>query len=349
VRFIPLATLLLGLRTLAATVGDPGERPDACSIVTGAFVDVLPAELGPFFGANRVAIARRACDSGDRRSAAQLAGCGGRDGPARIPRDAAGAEAYFAAAGLSRAEAMPWAIEREFTTLLEAFQAAESDRIIDRAGRLLRLAADAAVPMPAAVVEEEEAAGLLWASKCLGRLHGRLAFEVRVAPQRYRTIEDPLGAALAFTSDSCVALAELSLLAANPMQTERRDEGTTARPADDAFDDAALERASGLLESRLEAAALLAANLIGTAWESAGRPALRHERRAEPTEPARVNPERPSNAAAFVGSRGSTVFHRASCAHARRIKADNLVRFPSASAALSAGRSGCRACQPERP
>jgi hypothetical protein len=109
--------------------------------------------------------------------------------------------------------------------------------------------------------------------------------------------------------------------------------------------DKAADRASGLLESRLEAAALFAANLIGGAWMQADRPAL------DTVEATAATPvDRRSTPGfeegAFVGSRNSTIFHNPTCSHALRIKPRNLVLFHTLEEARAAARVPCKVCKP---
>jgi hypothetical protein len=107
------------------------------------------------------------------------------------------------------------------------------------------------------------------------------------------------------------------------------------------------ERSAPVLESQIEAGALLAADLIVGAWIKAGRPRLEGIKppAAEPQESAAAEPA-PAHAE-LVGSLGSMVYHRASCTHCARIKPENMVRFGTSQDAEAAGRKPCRACRPD--
>jgi S1-C subfamily serine protease len=71
--------------------------------------------------------------------------------------------------------------------------------------------------------------------------------------------------------------------------------------------------------------------------------------RAAPTSPAagsaQAAPAAPA-AEGYVGSRNSTVFHRASCKTAANISEKNLVRYSSRDEALQAGKKPCHVCKP---
>jgi len=65
-------------------------------------------------------------------------------------------------------------------------------------------------------------------------------------------------------------------------------------------------------------------------------------------EPPRSKASEPQVATAggFVGSRNSHVFHRAGCSGSERIKPENRVSYPDRDAALAAGRTPAKDCNP---
>ena len=117
----------------------------------------------------------------------------------------------------------------------------------------------------------------------------------------------------------------------------------------DAYYERLAELAGPIIESRLEAASLLTAGLISAAWVEAGSPPA--NRFTVTTEPTVVPPAPTTESATalFVGSRHSTVFHRTTCAHVRRIGKENRVMFETVVAAIGAGRTSCKVCRPGSP
>ena len=116
----------------------------------------------------------------------------------------------------------------------------------------------------------------------------------------------------------------------------------------DAYYRRVVERALPIMEQRLESAALLMANLIGTAWIQAGRPPPEQWHGASAPGMHRLSPGTGTEQRR-VGSKSSTIFHRPGCQHARRIKQVNLIRFHSRKAARDAGRVPCKTCKPDEP
>ena len=105
-------------------------------------------------------------------------------------------------------------------------------------------------------------------------------------------------------------------------------------------------RAGSIIESRIEAGALLAANLIGGAWEAADRPRLAATAAVDTTA---SHSAKNSTEAKRVGSTRSSVYHRLTCRHATRIKPGNRVEFAGLAAARAARRRPCKTCKPGTP
>jgi hypothetical protein len=86
------------------------------------------------------------------------------------------------------------------------------------------------------------------------------------------------------------------------------------------------EKLGPIVVERIRQGALLAANLIGGAWQAAGAPNLADIRtRGSAEEPVVAQKLKPKD---IIGSKNSTVFHHAECRFAKNIAPENLVRFP---------------------
>lgn len=325
--------------------------------MAAAAMPVLPGELGPFFDGRLedVVAAARVDPSGGSEAAGTSAQ---HRGPSvdRVPEVGPTADELLAPAVLGA-----------FVELRDTFRSGDASASERGSGRLLRLVTDAALPFRGT---REEVGGpsdnLSWANRgspesvrsdrslrlrielgVITRLHERLAYEVRVAPARYSRISTPHEAALRLLSDTKSALGELRRADAEAMGTLGIVDADGFASKRDAYYERFTQRAAPVLEDRLEAAVLLYASLLGTAWEDAGRPDLG----AGEAEIGAVDPAGGADGppAIYVGSRHSKVLHKSTCPHAVRIKRENLVRFDTAAAVTNAGRTPCRTCKPTLP
>ena len=341
---------------------DDEQPPAAYEIVVATAVTALPAPLRSAFVQQQDELIRVALSHSvnhvsseedvDRHfvmldvAAEKGAGETGRiEASRRFPRDRDAAVKLARERGVRRVGSLPWAIHAYYEALVEAFRSANGALVVAEAGALLHFAADASMPL--FVVEERSSrrrgrffdrgadkidppnrrAKLL---EAVEELRDRLDYEVRVSPTRYAELEEPLDAVFE------TLLASFAELVSGPVidAKVRADE------------------AAAITESRLEAAALLAANLIGTAWHQAGRPSPEtwdavSAKSAKPEKrTAKSGAEIASPDARFVGSRHSTIYHRATCTHAGRIKPTNLVAFGGRKVAVDAGRKPCKTCKP---
>ncbi len=213
----------------------------------------------------------------------------------------------------------------------------------------------------------------------------RLAHEVRVFRTRAGRLEDRTQAVFALLQQSCMEAAGLRQLDREIVSQLGIRDATSWNAHREEYFRRLEERALPVMRTQLESAALLGASLIHTAWWEAGSPlppdsyaphatsqsAVVPNAQAPPSAEkdgpihppsnsrADVTGQRESNPASdrkaatetstLVGSMGSQVFHRSTCNHAQRIKRENLVRFATAEAARSAGRTPCKTCQPDGP
>lgn len=263
----------------------------------------------------------------------------------RFPRDRDAAVTLAREKGVRRVGSLPWTIHAHYEGLVEAFRAANGALIVAESGALLHFATDASMPLIGVEKRSSRRRGRFFdrdanrpdppnrrakVLEAVAALRVRLDDEVRVSPTRFAELDEPLDAVFE------TLLASFAELMSGPVidAEARADEAATAT------------------ESRLEAAALLAANLIGTAWHRAGRPSPETWKAANQES---VKPEKPAARSAanvvspdsrFVGSRHSSVYHRATCSHAKRIKPNNLIAFGARKLAVNAGRKPCKTCKP---
>lgn len=366
------------------------ESPDAYEIVTATAVPVLPTPLRAFFENHLEEIQRSATShvvsastpytppsEADRHYVMLDVAARGNDAAARhaaaqqFPRDREAAIELAKRQGVRHGGLLPWVIHDRYDALVQAFQSGEQTPIVREAGALLHFGTDAALPFNTTTDRDGAAAShVRWPDnpanrpnalhhtvrqRChlglLARLRTRLAYEVRVSPQRYRRISYAGGVLNAvfdllvethswadvFLAMDAQAVAELGITDAE-----------TFSGALDRYYDKLADRAAPFMEARLEEAALLSANLIGTAWVRAGSPAP-ETWNASTSQLSREAPSANKPENTFVGSRHSMVFHRATCGHAKRIKPDNLISFETAQEARNAGRAPCRTCKPDGP
>lgn len=354
-------TFVLLLLTLAAVplprcvAGEEGA--DAYEITVAAALPVLPKPLRAFFAPHLEAVRLASVDQRCRQAGA--AGCDGRhylmlDADARgtdqaawheaaraFPRNRRQAKRLFLRNETDTGGSLPWTVAEAYHRLVSAFRERDVAAIVAATGALCHYTCDAALPFH--VSRAGTGAGDLRnrvQSNLIARLRSRLDYEVRVAPTRYRETTAPVDAAFATMIEAHATLA--TLIAADADITPGRSGGSSAASLD-VYYDRLIERTADVMETRLEAAALLAADLIGGAWAVTGRPSLGHDLESATDGGGEATPT------PYLGSRNSTIFHRSDCSHARRIKPSNRTSFPTAAAAAKAGRSPCKTCKPGIP
>ena len=261
----------------------------------------------------------------------------------RFPRDLDDAVKLAHQQGVRRAGSLPWTLHAHYESMVQAFRSA--DNPVVAAGALLHYVTDASMPLYVVKERSGRRRGRVFDRtesmpeppnrrekllEAVAVLRERLEYEVRVSPTRFAELDEPLDAIFEMLLASFA-----DLVGSRPIDVQDR-----------------ADEAAAITESRLEAAALLGANLIGTAWIEAGRPSLDllNVTIAKPagTPRPRVNPRTGTASASsrFVGSRHSNIYHRSTCSHAKRIKPSNLVAFGRRKLAIDAGRKPCKTCKP---
>ncbi len=379
---VVLATLAVIAAHASGLRAGETESPEPYEIVVSVAVPVLPPPVRAFFETHIDTVRQSATrligsttTPGDHGEDSEwhyimldVAATGSSDrheAALGFPHDRAAAERLFARVGVRRGGSLPWVVGDQHRLLVQAFAAGDAEAIARRGGLILHLSTDASLPLNTTRLHWANAAagprtpavgsshpdgGLTtgphrFHEEVVQRLRERFDHEVRVWPGRYRPVAEPVEAVFQTLLSAHEALDEFLEIDAAFAGDPPDADGGRSPASVDAYYERLTERAASNLESRLEAGALLGADLIGGAWVEAGRPRLERLN----ADPARSRipaaPPKPKRAP-FVGSRNSLVFHVATCSHAVRIKPDNLVRFPTAAAARAAGRSPCKACRP---
>ncbi|MEK6798683.1 MAG: hypothetical protein AABZ12_06950 [Planctomycetota bacterium] len=287
----------------------------------------------------------------------------------RFPHDRAAARRLYEKHSGHAGGWLPWTLQEQYGRLVQAFREGDPDRIASEAGVCLHLATDAALPFnttilgraprrsegvaddPAnsvsAVTGDDRRLADRFHGTLVRRLRDRLGFEVRVWPGRAAPLRDPLETAFGVLLDSRRAAEELTALDAAVLAELGASSVDVFAASADVYLARLADQTAPLLEERIEAGALLGAQLIVAAWKEAGSPSL------QPTPAgASAPPHVASGSAAsgdFVGSIGSTIVHRSNCPHVARISADRRVSYSTLELATAAGRKPCRACRPGSP
>ena len=280
----------------------------------------------------------------------------------RFPRDRSAAKRLFARRGVRHGGSLPWAVMASYDAFQNALRSGNGKRAAHRAGKLLHFATDAALPFnttgfritdvenptaaahdSARVILPDDDRRHRYHVGLIHRLRPRLEHEVRLWPQRVRPLVDPIETV--FDSLFEAHLAAEELLSLERLLQNVRGSGAARVRQDDALQQLA-DRAAPILETRLEAGALLSAALMSTAWVQAGRPGLTAS--AAAADPSAPLPGH-DRGGRLVGSRHSTIVHHATCQHARRIKPRNRVFFKAARDARQTGRTPCKSCDPYGP
>jgi hypothetical protein len=370
------AAILLSLISwsAAASTSDHVECSDPYELASAAAVPVLPIPLRTFFEAHVEAL-RKAASPGARipsgskvtsgddqwhyvsldvaagpvsRSEPRLEGGGPsledrRASARRFPRERDQAAALYESCGTREGGLLPWVVEDRYESLVQAFRHGEADKIVVEAGVLLHFAVDAALPFN---TTGDRVRRQRYHTELIHRLQKRLEYEVRVSSDRLSPIASALDATFEALLDAHEAAEELIALDADVGAQLGVREGDALPAAREALLDKLAERAAPILEARIEAGALLAADLIASAWTLAGKPELKTAAVVAPPSPA---PAPPVAAGGFVGSRNSTVYHRNTCTHAAKIRPENRVTFESVEKAKAASRTPCKTCKPDAP
>jgi len=354
-------------------------------IVGWESIDAMPADIGLLFRAHRATFERGISEPGEgwtRERTMRERACWHELGAdltaveqsheARVeacrsfPRDEIEARRLYQTRAYAKGGRLPWAIDECYRLLVEAFKGGEVEEVVLRAGHLVHFVSDGANPFRVSVNGDGSATGNVIIGSGRG-VHARSIYRsvrqrfemglmgryaeaygeaIVLSPADYQPVWEPVPATFEFAEDS---LRVLDRVAKADRETITRLEIVDRKSfaaQEDAYFSAMDASCREVCVDRLRAASLLAANLIGGAWQTAGSPiaesiGLRGSRETVTRPSADVD-----MTAALLGSRHSNVFHRRDCQFAKRISLDNVVTFASALEARQSGRRACKACQP---
>jgi hypothetical protein len=374
------------LAAIAAGAEQSDDRFTLHQVVAIKSIECLPADIAPLFRRHREQFQRHAaapgvawvrdrtlrrCNRWHQVAADVEAQEQNRD--ARIvacrafPRDKLLAEKLYQQRRFRKGGTLPWAIEECYERLVDAFESGDAEEVVARAGHLAHFVADAMNPFRVSANYDGTATGNITIGSARG-IHPRsdrrtirerfgvglmarhaddYAQALQISTADYQPVWEVLPRTFEFIEDSLAVMDQIT----------RADREITAKleivdretfRANERIYFAAMEEACrDICIDRLGAAAVLTANLIGGAWQTAGEPFVETIRVRDVVETEPGPPAAPSAPAAFVGSRHSNVFHRPNCKFAQQISDDNLVTFESAVEARREGRRACRVCKPE--
>lgn len=384
-----LAAAAVWLLAVVGAEAVEDEWSGAYTIVADAAIPVLPEKARPFFESHLQALQRRATvdlalsvSDGRVRDEAEMhyilldAGEDLRDRAAcraaamAVPHRAAAARRWFRRRQITAGGRLPWVIGEHYDRLVRAFKSGDEAAILRASGDLLHLATDAALPFNTTAAGGRATADYdHWpvstaaGSRLLHRTvrhrvqvgliaksQQRFEYEVRVWPPRWRRLEDPVEVAFAVLLESHAMvgpLLDVDRALVDELSIESADAFVAAS---DRYYEGLTRRAAPIIEQRLEEGALLAARLIGSAWDASGQPepGKPHATERDTAESGEETQAAPAPAVGLVGSVSGKVYHVPSCPHAKRIKPANLVRFSSKEEAQAGSRKPCRTCKPDR-
>ncbi|MHC5111308.1 MAG: hypothetical protein ACYTHJ_15670 [Planctomycetota bacterium] len=274
---------------------------------------------------------------------------------AALPEQKVGAEIMFVELDVVPAGELPWEALASLKTLKFELRQRDDTKLLRQMGRVLAFAVMMADPCHAVVptcrgkLNRGSAPVTYRASHCahctcsrsvthlISEYLARIRFETRPFPGR-TDVRKPIW-------ESLLAGVVGSRRALNRLQhRDGAGKPSSGQPGAD-------EDRVDLLIGRWKEGAVLAAAMLISSWEAAGRPDLgltgqTHAGLTPNDEEGVLAGREPdaSSSADWVGSINSRVIHRGDCAHVRRIAPRNRVGFATRESALAAGRKPCHLC-----
>jgi hypothetical protein len=363
-------------------------------IVARQSIDALPTPIVPLFVHNRLALEERAVepvavwdrDPELRRrrtwhrvsldlEAEEQSREARLKAAERFPRTLTRANEHYRSHHLRDGGLLPWGVEELYNELVQAWKDGRAEDIVRTAGYLVHFAADCASPFAATCdydgrMTDNLYLGLLrpgddyyahqsvqyrFDLELVRRNTSRYAEAIDLGSSDYDPVSEPVGRAFEVLLGSLGCVDEVLAADREILHRLGVSDGPGFAARADEYYLLLDERCGELCVARLRAGAVLAAGLIGGAWEAAGKPdldiiqarGLPASAPASSVEAGPAAPEpRPPAQFRFVGSRSSNVFHRIDCPHAARISPENRVYFETAQEALDQGRRPCKTCNP---
>ena len=283
---ISARTALLPL-TVVVAVAVAAERPaawgfEAHRLIADRAVDLLPAEIRPFFVKHRAFISEHAIDPDLWRTAGWIEEPPQHFfdmdafGPApfdAIQHDKDAAIAKFGKDMVQKNGLLPWRVEEMYGKLVRAFADAKTDRPYAKdnikflSAVLAHYVGDAHVPFHAVLNHDGQLTnqqGLH--SRFESQMFDRYRLRLRIRPAPITVTTSPRD----FIFDTLAVSASL----AEPMLAADRDAIGSGDVYDAAYYDRFFARAQPVLERRLSEAIAATAALITRAWEEGGKPSL---------------------------------------------------------------------------
>jgi hypothetical protein len=278
---------LLVLVTVSVLVPAPASAWGfaAHKFIMGRAIDLLPAEIRPFFAEHRDELVIRVVDPDLWRNVGweddpnHFVNFGAPEfGPypfTALPREYGAALQKFGQAALKRGGTLPWREEEQFGNLRRVFEGFAKGAAYGSSDAVLFAAVashyvqDATQPLHASNNYDGQLTGqrglhVRFERDLIERFESRLT----VSPAAPRSIASARDAAF----DTLLASHQLvaSLLAADKEAVGNKD------VYDDAYFEAFFQKVKPILEERLSSAITLTASIISSAWEQAGRPSLKN-------------------------------------------------------------------------
>jgi len=283
---ISARTVLVPVIVVVA-VAVAAERPaawgfEAHRLIADRAVDLLPAEIRPFFVKHRAFISEHAIDPDLWRTAGWIEEPPQHFldmdayGPApfdAIPHDKDAAIAKFGKDMVQKNGLLPWRVDEMYSKLVRAFADAKADRPYARdnikflSAVLAHYVGDAHVPFHAVLNHDGQVTnqqGLH--SRFESQMFDRYRLRLRIRPAPITVTTSPRD----FIFDTLAVSASL----AEPMLAADRDAIGSGDVYDAAYYDRFFARAQPVLERRLSEAIAATAALITRAWEEGGKPSL---------------------------------------------------------------------------
>jgi len=283
---ISARTVLVPVIVVVA-VAVAAERPaawgfEAHRLIADRAVDLLPAEIRPFFVKHRAFISEHAIDPDLWRTAGWIEEPPQHFldmdayGPApfdAIPHDKDAAIAKFGKDMVQKNGLLPWRVDEMYSKLVRAFADAKADRPYARdnikflSAVLAHYVGDAHVPFHAVLNHDGQLTnqqGLH--SRFESQMFDRYRLRLRIRPAPITVTKSPRD----FIFDTLAVSASL----AEPMLAADRDAIGSGDVYDAAYYDRFFARAQPVLERRLSEAIAATAALITRAWEEGGKPSL---------------------------------------------------------------------------
>lgn len=355
-------------------------------IVAIKSIDGMPADIAPLFRQHRAELERRVIEPGvewpgDRKlrrynrwhHVQADIGSGQQTRADRLrafrsfPQNQVTAERLYRRLGRQGGGLLPWAIDECYRRLVEAFKSEETSEVIARAGHLAHFVADAVNPFRSSANDNGVATGNLrmgsvwgvhptsvnhsvrerFGAGLVARYSTTYADALTLTTASYQPIWNPVADAFEMIESALSVLDDVAQADKEILTTLEIVDRKSFEARKEAYYIAMNDRCGDICLSRLEACAILTANLVGSAWQEAGEPSLEAIRaRGEGGTTATPSAEAMKEGS-YVGSKHSNIFHKPDCRWARQISQDNLVTFTTSLEARQASRRACKTCKPK--